>query len=144
MSKFNNFIAQSFRIPQPALTEKNLEDQSGKVFIVTGGYTGVGYKLTGILYEKHATVYVAGRSEEKGTKAIDALKNEFPKSKGRLVFLKVDLADLTTIKGAAEEFMAKEDRLDVLTNNAGVMDPPVGSKTAQANTTGPSQFAQHG
>lgn len=63
--------------------------------------------------------------------AIEKIKAEFPESGGRLEFLKVDLGDLTTIKKAAEEFMGKEQRLDVLWNNAGVMEPPKGSVTAQ-------------
>lgn len=43
----------------------------------------------------------------------------------------LDLADLSTIKASAEEFLSKEDKLHVLFNNAGVMMPPNGSKTAQ-------------
>jgi retinol dehydrogenase-12 len=49
--------------------------------------------------------------------------------------LKVDLGDLTTIKSAAEEFTRRERRLDVLWNNAGVMEPPKGSVTAQVRTS---------
>lgn len=48
-----------------------------------------------------------------------------------MIFLKLDLDDLTTIKASAEEFLRKEKRLDVLWNNAGVMVPPQGSKTKQ-------------
>jgi len=71
------------------------------------------------------------RSEEKATKAINGIKASHPNSKGQLVFLHLDLADLTTIKKSAEEFKSKEQRLDVLWLNAGVMAPPQGSKTAQ-------------
>jgi retinol dehydrogenase-12 len=48
-----------------------------------------------------------------------------------LAFLRLDLADLTTIKASAEEFLSKETKLHVLFNNAGVMCPPQGSKTPQ-------------
>jgi retinol dehydrogenase-12 len=61
-------------------------------------------------------------------KAVNAIKEGYPDSKGRVEFLKLDLSDLATIKPAAEEFMAKESKLHVLTNNAGVMFPPKGSK----------------
>jgi retinol dehydrogenase 12 len=47
------------------------------------------------------------------------------------VFLSLDLNDLTTIKASATEFLQKEERLDVLWNNAGVMIPPQGSVTKQ-------------
>ncbi len=76
-------------------------------------------------------MYVAVRSEEKSTKVIKAIQAAFPNSKGQLVYLHLDLADLTTVKASAEEFLAKEQKLDVLWNNAGVMVPPQGSKTKQ-------------
>ncbi|MCJ1307887.1 hypothetical protein MMC25_001535 [Agyrium rufum] len=127
----SNFFRQSFFLPKPTLTEENLPDQTGKVFIVTGGYTGCGYELTRMLYEKNGTIYVAGRSPNKGASAIEQLKKTVPNSKGRIEFLKLDLADLSTIKASAEEFISKEERLDVLTNNAGVMVPPSNSFTPQ-------------
>jgi retinol dehydrogenase-12 len=61
-------------------------------------------------------------------KAIGAMKEAYPDSKGRVEFLNIDLSDLATVKPAAEEFLAKESKLHVLTNNAGVMFPPTGSK----------------
>ncbi len=121
MGVLARFWNQSFFIPKPSLTEKNLPDQTGRVFIVTGGYTGCGKELAKILYSRNGTVYVAGRSHAKGEAAIEEIQKACPDSKGRLAFLHVDLSDLTTIKPAAEEFCKSEDRLDVLTNNAGVM-----------------------
>lgn len=47
------------------------------------------------------------------------------------MFLRLDLDDLTTIKASAQEFLSKEEKLNVLWNNAGVMTPPQGSKTKQ-------------
>ncbi|TLD26289.1 NAD(P)-binding protein [Venturia nashicola] len=99
----------------------------GKVHIVTGGYAGCGYELCKIFYQKNANVYVAGRSKDKASKAIASIQKEFPNSTGKIVFLEVDLANLASIKPAAEQFMSKESRLDTLTNNAGVMVPPIGS-----------------
>ncbi|KAK4891240.1 short-chain alcohol dehydrogenase [Elasticomyces elasticus] len=131
MSTFSRFWTQSFFLAPPQLTEKNLSDQHGRVTIVTGGYAGVGYELSKILYQQNGTVYMAGRSPEKGERAINAIKAAVPQSKGRLEFLFLDLGDLTGIKKSAEEFMSKESRLDVLVNNAGVMQVPLGSKTGQ-------------
>ncbi|KIX04023.1 uncharacterized protein Z518_07576 [Rhinocladiella mackenziei CBS 650.93] len=126
-----NTFSQIFFIPKPTLTEKNLADQTGKVFIVTGGNTGVGYELCKILYTHNATVYLAGRSEERCKKAIESIISASPSKAGVIKFLKLDLADLTTIKGSAEEFLRQEKRLDWLCNNAGVMRAPAGSKGAQ-------------
>jgi len=117
--------------PTATLTEKNLPDQLGKVFIVTGSSSGVGKELVQILYAHNAKVYVAARSAEKATKAIESIKSAFPDSKGALEYLHLDLDDLTTIKKSADEFLGKEKRLDILWNNAGVMVPPQGSKTKQ-------------
>lgn len=98
---------------------------------MTGSSSGVGKQLAQILYNHDAKVYVAVRSEEKATKAITDIKSNCPNSKGELVFLHLDLGDLTTIKKSAQEFLSKENKLDILWNNAGVMVPPAGSKTTQ-------------
>lgn len=113
------------------LTEKNLPDQTGKVFLVTGASGGLGKLLTDILYQHNGKVYLAARSESKTREVIEEIKAAHPSSKGELVFLNLQLDDLTTIKQTASEFLAKEDRLDVLWNNAGVMIPPAGSKSKQ-------------
>lgn len=131
LSLFKSAYRQSFNIAAPSLTEKNLPDQTGRVALITGGYAGVGQELSRILYQHNGTVYIAGRSSEKATKSINDTRALFPDSKGKIEFIQLDLADLTTIKGAAEDFLRKEERLDVLVNNAGVMIPPVGSKTTQ-------------
>lgn len=106
-------------------------DKSPKVYIVTGANTGLGKDVARILYAKDAKVYCAARSEEKALEAIDAIKAASPDSRGELVFLHLDLADLRAVKASAEAFLAREDRLHVLFNNAGVMNPPQGSRTAQ-------------
>jgi retinol dehydrogenase-12 len=88
-------------------------------------------ELTKILYEKNCTVYIAGRRADEGRRAIEALMASNPSSKGRLEFLFLDLADLTTIKTSAAEFLSKEKRLDILWNNAGVLGAAKGSKSKQ-------------
>ncbi len=74
-----------------------------------------------MLYSKNAKVYVAARSEDKAKKTIKEIEQAYPQSKGSLIFLHLDLSDLTTIKASAENFLAKETKLHVLFNNAGVM-----------------------
>lgn len=84
-----------------------------------------------MVYKHNAKVYIAARSEDKSTAAIASIKQQYPKSKGQLIFLHLDLGDLTTIPKSAEQFLRQESRLDVLWLNAGVMVPPAGSKTTQ-------------
>lgn len=125
-----NQLSQIFP-PKPKFTEKELPDLAGKVYIVTGANTGVGKELAQILYSKNARVYVAARSKEKAEAAITSIREAHPTSTGELVFLLLDLADLSTIKASAQQFLDREEKLHVLFNNAGVMQPPAGSKTAQ-------------
>jgi len=118
--------------PKPKFTEKDLPDLHGKVYIVTGSNTGVGKELARMLYSANAKVYIATRSEERALKAIEDIKVAVPTSTGALVFLSLDLGDLTTIKASAEKFLAAEEKLHVLWNNAGVMIIDDGkTKTAQ-------------
>ena len=93
---------------------------------MTGGYSGIGYELCQILYEHNATVYMAGRSRLKAADAISNVKTKSPKSSGRLEFLFIDLMDLSSLKSSVETFLAQQDRLDVLVNNAGVSQTPKG------------------
>ena len=125
------FWSQTFFIPKPTLTEHNLPDQSGRVFLITGGNSGVGYELVKILYQHNGIVYLAGRSEERCMRAIDKLKSLSPASAGRLEFLHLDLGDLSTIKASAESFKNRETRLDFLCNNAGILNQSETSKSAQ-------------
>lgn len=122
--------------PKPAFTDKDVPaDLAGKVYIVTGASSGMGAELAKVLFSKNAKVYVACRSEERAKKAIADIMAAVPQSKGKLVFLYLDQADLNKTKAAAESFLAQEMRLDVLFNNAGVMTgeskPP--KKTAQGH-----------
>jgi len=68
-----------------------------------------------VLLSKGAKVYIASRSEEKSQQAIEELKRETGKES--IFFLKLDLADLVSVKTAAEEFIAKESQLHTLYNN---------------------------
>lgn len=116
---------------KPTFTEKDVGDQVGKVFMVTGGNSGLGYELVKILYSKNATVYMASRSQSRAEEAIKTIKASITSTSGQIKILVVDVADLTTIKPAVEKFSAQESKLDVLWNNAGVGACPAGSKTKQ-------------
>lgn len=83
------------------------------------GYSsGLGFETVRQLYLHNAKVYLACRSEEKGTDAIARIKTEDTRGgeekKGELVWLKCDFTDPRDAKKAAEEFLGKEEKLDVL------------------------------
>lgn len=123
--------------PQPPLTEANLSRQDGKVFIVTGGASGVGYELAAMLYRAGGKVYIAGRSEVNAHEAMERIRSASSgpesSSTGTLEFLHLQLNDLSSIKASAENFRRKESKLNVLWNNAGVCRPSLGSKSQQGH-----------
>ena len=129
-------IWSQFFPPKADLTEANLPSQEGKVFIVTGGYSGIGFELCTILYNAGGKVYLAGRSQEKAEAAIAKIKDAHistsPSSRD-IAFLPLSLDDLTTIRPAVESFNSTESRLDILFNNAGICNPPSGSVSAQGH-----------
>lgn len=97
-------------------------DQNGKVAIVTGANTGLGYETTLALAKKGMTVVMACRNAEKAEAARQQLLAEQPDA--RLDVLPLDLAHLASVRQFAEAFLARYDRLDRLINNAGIMIPP--------------------
>ena len=121
--------------PSPTLTEQNLPNQKGRVFIVTGGASGVGLELATFLFQAGGRVYIAGRSQDNAQRAIQSIKSSVHDtlSAGQLEYLPLDLSDLATIKDSVEEFRSKESKLDVLWNNAGVSLPPIGSVSKQGH-----------
>ncbi|EAQ87164.1 hypothetical protein CHGG_03783 [Chaetomium globosum CBS 148.51] len=129
---FRSQLAQFFP-PKPTFTEANVPPQDGKVFIVTGGASGIGLELSKMLYQKGGRVYIAGRSEEDAQRAIQTIQAAVPSpsASAALIFLHLDLSDLTTIKTAVAAFQSQESTLHVLFNNAGVSQPPLGSLSKQ-------------
>ncbi|KAK7042951.1 hypothetical protein VNI00_008688 [Paramarasmius palmivorus] len=118
---------------------KDVVDLSGKVAIVTGGNRGTGYATVQHLLRAGAKVYMAARDEKKANEAIENLKkDESWKGKGEVVWLKLDLSDPREAKKAAEEFLGKEKRLDILGEEESLsrvshqVDPPNSSEQCGA------------
>ncbi|KAJ6511531.1 NAD-P-binding protein [Mycena vitilis] len=128
----NSHLSTSM-IPPPTKfnPERDIPDLSGKIALVTGGNAGLGYETAKQLLLKGATVYIAARSPEKAAKAIRRLRAETKASEGQVHFVKLDLADLQSVRAAATDFLAREKRLDILFNNGGVMTTPPDQLTAQ-------------
>lgn len=108
-------------------TAENIPNQRGKVAIVTGSSSGIGFETARVLANKEATVIIAVRSAEKGKAAIEKILAQNKKADVELMIL--DLADLNSVEKFAEEFKKNYSQLDLLINNAGVMVPPYSKTT---------------
>ena len=103
-------------------TTDDIGDQTGRVAIVTGANSGIGYEAAKALAVKGATVIVASRSRSRGEQAVASIRETAPGATVELMLL--DLADLRSVKDFVTAFAERYDRLDLLINNAGVMMPP--------------------
>ncbi len=106
-----------------------MPDQSGRIAIVTGANSGIGYETARALAHGGATVIMACRSRQKGTEAAEGIRDENPR--GDVEMMQIDLADLASVRRFAEAYRASHNRLDLLINNAGVMRPPQRQETAE-------------
>lgn len=112
---------QHYPADPPSWTQDDMPDLTGKVVLVTGGSSGIGFEMCKALLSKHAKVYLAGRQSSRAHMAMDALKAI---GKGELKFLEMDLASLDSTRTAAQEFLSQELKLDILINNAAEFLPP--------------------
>jgi len=103
-------------------TTENIPDQSNKIVIVTGANSGIGYEAARAIARKGARVIMACRSLEKGEAAAAQIRRENPQ--GELILKQLDLANLSSVRNFATEFLAEYKQLDILINNAGVMAIP--------------------
>jgi len=93
-----------------------VRDLEGKTIAVTGANTGIGRVTALELAKRGARVVLACRSEEKTRPVLE----EIAAAGGSASFLALDLADLGAVRRAADELASREERLDVLVNNAGL------------------------
>ena len=100
----------------------DIGDLTGRIALVTGANSGIGYETARALAEHGARVILACRDDEKARRARDKLESELVRS--TLEVLHLDLADLVSVRRAAEEVLSGHARLDMLVNNAGVMGTP--------------------
>lgn len=104
----------------------NLPNQDGRIIIVTGANSGLGYETTLTLAKKGAKVIMACRSLSKANIAKEKIQQQVPNAD--LEVMEIDLSSLQSVRKFAKAFQAKYKTVDVLINNAGVMAPPY-SKT---------------
>jgi NAD(P)-dependent dehydrogenase (short-subunit alcohol dehydrogenase family) len=87
-------------------------------FLITGGNTGIGYATGLELARRGERVYLACRSASSGTAAVNAMRAAA--GNPAVSFLPLDLADLDSVRSCAAAFLALDEPLPVLINNAGV------------------------
>lgn len=118
---------------KPTYLPKDYPDLTGKVALITGCNTGIGFESAKALLKQNATVIFANRSEEKTKAAIEKIKEELGTSIiQRAIFVKTELDDLSSLKKTAETIKSKGiSKIHYTILNAGVMTPPKGSKTKQ-------------
>jgi NAD(P)-dependent dehydrogenase (short-subunit alcohol dehydrogenase family) len=118
-----------------------------KTALVTGANKGIGFEVARQLARQGFRVFLGARNEKTGGAAAEKLHEE-----GDVIFLKIDISDANSIRGAAEELSRQSDRLDVLVNNAGILldedksaltiTPDIFETTLRTNTLGPWLVAQ--
>jgi len=101
----------------------DIPDQSGRVFLITGGTTGLGASSISFLASHNpAHIYFSGRNKARANELISKIAIASPSTK--VTFIECDLASLASVQSAAKQFLSSSDRLDVLMCNAGIMAVP--------------------
>jgi retinol dehydrogenase-12 len=91
---------------------------AGRTFLVTGGNTGIGRATAAGLAQRGGRVWIAARSPAKGQAAVAEIRAST--GNDSVFFLPLDLADLDSVRAGAAAFLALDEPLHVLVNNAGV------------------------
>ncbi|MGH7673283.1 MAG: SDR family NAD(P)-dependent oxidoreductase [Gemmatimonadales bacterium] len=93
-------------------------DLKGRTFFVTGASSGIGHALVEALAARGGDVVLATRSEARTKPVLDAIRSRYPTARARWV--SIDVSDLTSVRRAAEAYLASGHSIDVLVNNAGI------------------------
>jgi retinol dehydrogenase 12 len=93
-------------------------DLSGRTFLITGANTGIGLETAKNLARRGGRVFIACRSAAKGEAAVAAVKAA--SGSDSVGLLSLDLADLDSVRACAASFLALDEPLHVLINNAGI------------------------
>jgi hypothetical protein len=103
-------------------TAADIPNQAGRIFLVTGANSGLGYVTARELARAGAHVIMTARNEAKGREALERLRAG--QSNASVELRHLDLADLDSVKTFAEAIIVDRVPVDVLINNAGIMMPP--------------------
>lgn len=103
-------------------TISNIPDLTGKIIVVTGGNSGLGFEAVKAFALKNGSVIMACRSVIKGDEARKRILKFLPSAD--ITVMELDLSDLKSIRIFTEKFKQSYNRLDALLNNAGIMMVP--------------------
>ncbi|MDR6237180.1 oxidoreductase [Aureibacter tunicatorum] len=106
-----------------------MPDLSGKVAVITGGNAGLGYEISLQLAKRNAEIVIACRTESKGFDAIKRIEGAIGR-KIEAEVIRLDLSDFDSVRAFAEEFKSRHEQLDLLINNAGVVNLKEREETA--------------
>lgn len=106
-------------------TTADIPDLTGKVIIVTGANSGLGFESAKEFARKGSRTILACRDMEKAQVALNQIQTEIPDADAEILL--IDLASLASVNEFADRFSRSFDRLDVLVNNAGIMMAPYGT-----------------
>jgi len=104
-------------------TPAQLNDLTGKTYVITGANSGVGYEASRTLLSKGANVVMLNRSVERSTTAIQNLKQEFGHD-AHVSFIYMDLAVLASVRTAAEKILQTVPNIDAIICNAAIAQVP--------------------
>lgn len=105
--------------------EADIPSLAGKVIVITGSNGGLGYEsLIHLARQSPAKIYLCARTRAKYDEAMKGITVTISDARHFVEYLELDLASLASVKKAAETFIAGNDRLDILMNNAGIMAQP--------------------
>src|SRR5215469_5897489 len=103
-------------------TSDDVPGQQGRLAVITGANTGLGFQTARVLAARGASVVLAVRDTDKGKQA--AARIAAAAAGADVTVQRLDLACLESIRAAAGELRARHPAIDLLINNAGVMFPP--------------------
>jgi NAD(P)-dependent dehydrogenase (short-subunit alcohol dehydrogenase family) len=120
---------QVTRRGRPRWTAGDIPDQTGRTVVITGASSGIGLEIGRVLASRGAHLVLACRDVRRGQAAADRIGAALAEAGSRAGgvdadVVELDLSSLASVRAAAATIRARYSRLDLLINNAGVMEAP--------------------
>lgn len=104
-----------------------LPSQAGKIIIVTGATSGIGYEAALALAKADAAVVLASRNEPKGNLTVDKIKQMYPSA--QVSFMRLDTASQASVRDFCADWLKTGRKIDTLILNAGISNVPTREET---------------